>query len=173
MKIIDNFLEKDDFLCIKSTFLSKTFPWYYNDSVDYESRKNTLYDFQFTHIFYRTYSPNSPFYHIVEPLIKKLNPISIVRIKANMLTYNSEKHENEFHVDQDFSRPNLFTGIYYVNTNNGKTIFMNGKIIDSVENRMVIFKSNLLHKGTFCTDQKCRLVINFNFFYEKHIKVVN
>jgi hypothetical protein len=50
-----------------------------------------------------------------------------------------------------------------MNTNNGKTIFKNGKQINSIENRIVIFDSNLQHTGTSHTDTKRRVLINFNY----------
>ena len=56
------------------------------------------------------------------------------------------------------------TGIFYVNTNNGKTIFKNGKEVESIKNRMVIFPSNIEHAGTSNTDTENRIVINFNWF---------
>ena len=55
------------------------------------------------------------------------------------------------------------TAIFYVNSNNGYTVFENGLKVDSQENRLVVFNSDLLHAGTTCTDQKIRCVINFNF----------
>ena len=53
------------------------------------------------------------------------------------------------------------TAIYYVNTNNGYTKFEDGTVVNSVENRCVVFDSSLRHTGTTCTDQKTRVVINF------------
>ena len=56
------------------------------------------------------------------------------------------------------------TSIFYVNTNNGYTEFEDGTKIESVANRMVTFPTNLKHRGTSCTDEKIRVVINFNYF---------
>ena len=50
-----------------------------------------------------------------------------------------------------------------MNTNNGYTTFKDGTKVDSVANRMIIFDSELDHTGTTCTDQKSRVIINFNF----------
>ena len=50
-----------------------------------------------------------------------------------------------------------------MNTNNGYTEFEKGDIVESVENRMVIFDSNLKHQTVTCTDEKIRIVINFNY----------
>ncbi len=59
------------------------------------------------------------------------------------------------------------TAIFYINTNNGKTLIKeNNKIkeISSLENRVVIFDGRLKHAGTTCTDAKNRIVINLNYF---------
>ena len=50
-----------------------------------------------------------------------------------------------------------------MNTNNGKTIFKHGEEVNSVANRMVIFDSNLEHAATSHTDEKTRVVVNFNY----------
>ena len=48
-----------------------------------------------------------------------------------------------------------------------KAIFEDGSKVDNVANRMVLFSSNLKHAGTTCTDEKYRLVINFNYHPNK------
>ena len=55
------------------------------------------------------------------------------------------------------------TAIFYVNSNNGYTEFENGAIVESEENRMVVFPAEMKHRGTSCTDKKIRVVINFNY----------
>jgi zinc D-Ala-D-Ala carboxypeptidase len=53
------------------------------------------------------------------------------------------------------------TAVYYVNTNNGETVFENKKSITSEENKFVSFSSKLKHSGTTNTcSNKCRIVIN-------------
>ena len=60
----------------------------------------------------------------------------------------------------------MTTAIFYLNTCNGYTKFRkSGKKIKTVANRMVIFDSNLEHAAFSQTDEKVRVVINFN--YEK------
>ena len=84
----------------------------------------------------------------------------IFRIKIN-LTMRTEKLFNHvYHIDL----PNkCTTAIFYVNSNNGKTIFKQGDEVDSVANRMVVFNSDLEHAATSHTDEKTRVVINFNY----------
>ena len=57
----------------------------------------------------------------------------------------------------------MWTSIFYLNTNNGWTQFKKGGKVKCVENRLVTFDSNLEHAGVTCTDQKRKVVINFNY----------
>ena len=58
---------------------------------------------------------------------------------------------------------NVTTSILYMNTNNGWTEIQGSGKIDCVENRAGTFNSNLMHSGYTCTDQKRKIVINFNY----------
>ena len=58
----------------------------------------------------------------------------------------------------------MTTGIYYVNSNDGYTEFEDGKIVNSIANRMILFRSDRLHRGVSQLDAQVRCVINFNFF---------
>ena len=51
-----------------------------------------------------------------------------------------------------------------MNTCDGYTSFENGGIVESVENRIVIFDSNKRHTGTSLTNDSRRIVININYF---------
>ena len=172
MKIEDNCLSLDNFKKITDLILGDKFfqiPWYYNPIVDYPDETDDPDKFQFVHIFY----DNSPLY--VSPFMKQLNPIldiiqpvSVYRIKANLLTKTSNIIENEFHIDingmLDEKIKQWTTSIFYANTNDGSTEFEDGTKVESVANRMVTFPANLKHRGTSCTDEKRRVAINFNYF---------
>jgi len=57
------------------------------------------------------------------------------------------------------------TSVYYINDNNGYTVFPKlKKQIKSKANRLVSFPVNTEHTGTTHTNKKIRLVINFNYF---------
>ena len=97
--------------------------------------------------------------------MKKLNPESIYGIKANLTTKKEINHKALIHVDT--SKENIKTAVYYCNTNNGSTLFQNGKKVDSKGNRIVIFDGHQKHCGVDCTDENVRVVINFNYFEKK------
>ena len=63
----------------------------------------------------------------------------------------------------DTTRPGATTAIFYLNTNNGYTLFEDGQRVASVANRIVIFDAALRHTGASCTDADHRLVLNLNF----------
>jgi hypothetical protein len=162
-QILDNFLSKEDFLKLKNLLLSHDFPWYFNShkvSHQYSSSPNE-YNFQFTHLFYKHYTPQSSFVETINPLIKKINPKAIVAIKANLTPITTEKIIYGYHTDYEFKGK---TGIFYVNNNNGTTLLKDVAEIESIENRLVIFDSKILHTGTSCTNEQVRCVINLNFY---------
>ena len=175
MKIEDNFLDQEKFDELQALMLSDDFAWYYNNVVD------TIKDvdkFQFFHIFYRDNSvctfyrynaPTSNFIDQLNPILEKMGEdLCLNRIKANLLTKTSNIIENRFHADLGFmseeKQKQWTTSIFYINTNNGYTEFEDGTKVESVANRMITFPTNLKHRGTSCTDEKTRMVINFNYF---------
>jgi len=161
IQVIDNFLNKESFENIKNTMLSENFPWYY------ASRKTNGYDFdenfQFFHIFYIRHSINSDYSQILAPLIDKINPLALVKIKANLTVKTKEIIDYGYHIDYA-TDSKLYTAVYYINSNNGYTKFENGPTVESKENRIVIFDSQLPHSGTSCTDERLRVLINLNFY---------
>jgi hypothetical protein len=159
VKIQDNFLPKEIFNSIKNTMIGVDFDWYYSNAITDE--KLDRKEFQFVHMFYHLGKPRQSFV-VIEPLIQKIMPFSLVRAKANLLTVTKEIVTYDFH--KDFLRDNLTTAVFYINTCNGYTLFKDGTKVDSVENRLVSFDSNLEHTGTSCTDENIRVVINLNYF---------
>jgi hypothetical protein len=159
MKIIDNFLEKKQFKIIQQAMMGVHFPWYYHKDCNYADDGIS----QLTHIFYDYELPNKingPTLPLLNPILKKLNEVGIIKIKAN-LNY-PDKNSQVMHTD--FLFKNLKTAIYYLNTTDGGTK-INNKFIKSLENRMVIIPSNISHASVRHTDTKIgRFIINFNYY---------
>ena len=56
------------------------------------------------------------------------------------------------------------TAIYYLNSNNGSTVFKDsGDKVESVANRLIVFDGSIEHAGTSCTDDSRRVVLNINY----------
>ena len=165
MKIEDNFLKQEEFDKIQKLMGEPSpFPWFYADRIVFE---DDVDKFQFIHAFYDNHMPMSPFSNELDSIINIIQPFSIVKIRAKLLTRTPEIVESTFHVDIPLSEENLkqwTTSIFYINTNNGYTKFEDGTIVESVANRMLSFPANMKHCGTSCTDERRRIVINFNYF---------
>ena len=85
----------------------------------------------------------------------------------NLNTRTFFHRKTGFHNDQRHPREghplHQKTAVFYINTNNGWTYIKNGGKVKSVANRIVIFDSNLEHTGVTCTDEKRRVIVNFNY----------
>lgn len=158
IKIIDNFLEKDTFIGIQNILMGDKFPWFFND---FKSDADDIHNYQFTHTVIRGNGEiESKFIKHMKPFFDELDIKKIFRIKINLTTKTEKLFNHVYHTDIPLL---CTTAIFYVNSNNGKTIFKHGEDVDSVANRMVIFNSNLEHAATSHTDEKTRVVINFNY----------
>jgi hypothetical protein len=161
-KIIDNFLPKENFKAIKSLMFSDEFNWFYRPDVNFTGKDSSNMLFYFTHVFYSRNIPNSPFFNFIqENLLSFIKMNSLIRVKGNLYPNQGIKKINGSHVDYEFTHRGA---IFYLNTNNGKTL-LNDKIkIDSVENRILYFDPSIKHDSENCTDQKVRMNININYF---------
>jgi hypothetical protein len=163
VKVIDNFLTKQEHQDIYKELSGETgfFPWFYSDNVN--DNNDPKDQFQFCHQFYNMV-PNSQYFNLVKPIINKLNMTAVAKIKANLLLKTKTPIVFGYHSDYNWTHK-WWTAIYYVNSNNGKTIFTkNKKNVTSKANRLLMFDGRLKHCGTTSTNSKQRIIINFNFF---------
>lgn len=162
-QVIDNFLENDVFYNLQQKIIYNThFPWFYNEGVAHSVENQSLWDFQFVHTFHADNLGQSPELNTVMPLIKKIDPSRIYRIKANLNPISDVIRQSGWHTD--FGDEKICTtAVFYLNKNNGFTIFKNGDKVESVPNRILIFDSRLEHAGSSCTDSNFRSVINLNY----------
>ena len=157
MKIYKNFIDKAHCNKMNRVMLGVNFPWFY---VKYQVNKDSSFMF---HCFYANNKINSSYYYLVEPIIKKLNVEKLINIRANLCLKRPMK--SDWHVDFDKKRkltPKSKVAIYYVNINNGHTVFKDKKI-KSEKNKILIFKGDVEHKAEYQTDTDTRVVINFNY----------
>ena len=162
LKLLPDFLKEDQFNKIQTYFFNDL-NWIYNDSIAGEN--SSLDNFQFTHTFFNIKDPYltgsySEHCHILKPILIKLAPMYMLRVKANLRPRTANPILSNMHTDLTFDQ---LTAIYYLNSNNGYTLFKDGTKIDSVQNTMLIFDGSLEHCGVSCTDQKRRIVLNINY----------
>ena len=173
VEVIDNFLPSYHFKVLQSVMMGPDFEWYYNSQIIDKDKDNSTYnsnDYQFIHGFYSSplISPSkgkdikSDSFFLLDLILQKLDVKKLYRIKANLNPRTLFNVKTGYHVDESELDPHK-TAVYYINTNNGGTQFKKGKKIKSLANTMVIFDSHLLHAGITCTDDKRRVVINFNY----------
>ena len=172
MEVIDNFLPEYHFRQISNMILGADFDWYFNDLILHPDEDG--YDdkaYQFVHCLFTIErggicSNRYPLFDIVQ---QKLGVKRLDRIKMNLNTRTLFHRKTGFHNDQRQRSPNDVhplhqkTAVFYLNTNNGWTEFKKGGKVKSVANRIVIFDSNLEHPGVTCTDEKRRVIVNFNY----------
>jgi hypothetical protein len=158
-KIIDNFLNKEEFEKIKDIVTGVSFPWFYQKQINpgHAPTDKTCY---FTHMAFNQ-SSNSFFFEHCSVFTKKLKVKSYLRIKLNCFPSTEKIRINELHQDFEFKHK---AALYYINTNDGFTLLSNNIKIESIENRMLLFEAHKLHSSTTCTNQKARFNININYF---------
>ena len=165
MEVIDDFLDSSQFESIYDFIMGDQFPWYFNPAVDYspddERYNDDVDNYQFIHNFYHIVrQTGSDFFPILAPIIQKINCNKLHRVKSNLNPRTHKHIKRNFHTDTRYKHK---TSILYINTNNGWTDFEDGSKVNSVANRMVIFDSLIRHTGVTCTDEKVRVLINFNY----------
>ena len=154
MKVVDNFLDQQTFDNIQSVMLSPDFPWHYNEKSITPPAPSVS---QFIHIFYADNIVRS-YYNLINPLVVKLKPKSLQRVKANLNVKTNTIIETGEHTDIADDR--FTSAVFFINDNNGY-LRSGDKKIQSKANSLVVLKSNTLHTVTTCTDASRRVVINF------------
>jgi len=162
MKVIDNFLPKEQFEKLRDVCLSNYFPYYYIRTVNDNQKESDKKMFYFIHFFYKNGRGSSsewyPMLH--EILLKKITYDFLIRAKANCYPRSDKKITHPKHLDYKSPTKGL---ILSLNTCNGATILENGKEVKSVANRALFFNAFKPHASTNCTDQHARFNINVNY----------
>ena len=166
MKIYDNFLEEKDFKDLQEFIHGDLFPWYFRQGTVYPTDDPD--DWRFSHLVYSTgngiVSPMQyDLWNLIAPVINKINVGAVTRVKLN-LDMKTKKHvKTEWHVDNTWANSvNAYTGIFYLNDNNGYTEFRSGEKVKSTSNKLVLFRANEEHRGVTQTDVTRRIVLNLN-----------
>lgn len=189
--IVDNFLRPEHFRMFKNSVESIQQPWSFVPSVssitDHKitGDKNS-YGFTFIYALDNQYLHETlaatPYVGAFNEQVKKYfnMPLNtqIHRSNVFMTTYRGDQVLSFTpHVDTVIPH---YTSIYYFHTTDAPTIFYNetheefepyeGEVtirekVDSVENRLVMFKGNTLHSGCVATNVPNRIVLNTNFCF--------
>jgi len=160
MDIIDNFLDKDTFIKFAGGVMQ--LPWFYSPTKTTALGHSETWNQQMSHSFYYNGKAESEHTHLLKPFNDFFMPNKYLRVKANLTMPTSKIHAFDMHNDCGNDMP-YKTAIFYLNNNDGKTVFEANEEIESIENRLVIFDGRITHAGTTHTNKKFRCVINFNW----------
>ena len=166
MEVIDNFLSEYQFKQINNVILTDHFPWYWNgETLPSDDDYYNPNDYQFTHRIFDLSDGGilSDYYSLCDIIQQRLGVRKLSRIKMNLLPRTFFHRKGGMHTDLWGLTSIQKTAIFYVNTNNGWTEFKKGGKVKSVANRIVIFDSNTEHTGVTCTNEKRRVIVNFNY----------
>lgn len=166
MQIYDDFLPQDECQLLKEQIcFNKNFPFYLHNYVALSDEETSLWNWYGTHVFYEDGNINSQYFEFVnEIFIPKFIEMgifkSLIRIKANFYSNTNSMKEHKSH--RDYNYPHN-AAVYSLNTCDGFTRLESGDIINSVENRLVVFNGDQIHNSSTTTDQPVRFNLNFNF----------
>lgn len=163
MEIIDNVLSEKTFNNIVNyTCNNNDFPWNLVQN-GVSIRGDGKY--QFIHEFKTDTDKMSPYNYLLRNLYLRLGVNNLWRCKMNLNIKTKKTHVfYPFHQDFTTLQVPFTTAVFYLNTNNGYTLFEDGTKVDSVANRMVMFNGNTKHTGATHTEgDRFRFVLNINF----------
>ena len=171
--VFDNFLPPIEFAelkeCLSNTRGNPTFPWYFEKSITGPCPNENPEAFYFVNLLFdirdiknewNSSVPNlTPFTYI----LKKLNIMSLMRIKVNMYmkTYLPTVEIHAPHIDYNVDH---IGALFFLTTCNAPTMLEDGTPIESKENRMLFFNASRPHSSGAPTDVLYRQTINFNYF---------
>jgi hypothetical protein len=165
MRVLDDYLPADAFARLLAAVSAADFPWQRTPILfPPPFGLDAAYNVQEVHGFlqhkpgFRHVSERLP---VLEALLRQLDARDLFKVKLNRTLQREKSVVYGWH--RDTRRPGATTGVYYLNTNDGHTAFEDGRRVDSVANRLVLFDARLRHSGASCTDTPERLVLNLNF----------
>jgi hypothetical protein len=167
--IIDNFLSKKELINLSDNLIgevwrepSSPFKWKCQDGIVGTNKKTEyeLDNYMFSHVFFSDEPFEiSDYIHLILPILSELDISRLYRIKSNFYPRTEKIIKHDWHIDRADKH---LSAIFYVNSNNGKTIIENEVVVESIENRLLIFDGALRHASTSASDN-FRMNINFNF----------
>ena len=166
VKIFSNFLDQEVFLEIKKFIMSPRCQWRYVNYIAHKDGRDNDNDGYFVHSFkdchpqtFEDRYPESPHFPLIAKILDKIQYQNILRIRSSLYPRRDVQKPDPFHIDYNFPHR---VCIFYVNTNNGYTMFENGEKIPSVENQLATFDGSEKHCSVVQTDTPARYIVNIN-----------
>ena len=161
-QVIDNFLPKEEFKKLQDLVILNI-PYFFQPNINSGHTKDRN-DCYLTHVLYnyghypRIVSDN--YFPEFKILSDKLQIKSLIRMKLNLYPRTDKLEKHMPHTDYSYSHKAC---IFSFNTCDGGTILHDGRMIESVENRALLFDASYQHSSTSCTNEKARFNLNINF----------
>ena len=166
VQIFNNFLDQEVFLEIKKFIMSPRCQWRYVNYIAHKDGRDNDNDGYFVHSFkdchpqtFEDRYPESPHFPLISKILDKIKYQNILRIRSSLYPRRDVQKPDPFHIDYNFPHK---VCIFYVNTNNGYTMFENGEKIPSVENQLATFDGSKKHCSVVQTDTSARYIVNIN-----------
>ena len=166
VQIFNNFLDQEVFLEIKKFIMSPRCQWRYVNYIAHKDGRDNDNDGYFVHSFkdchpqtFEDRYPESPHFPLIVKILDKIQYQNILRIRSSLYPRRDVQKPDPFHVDYNFPHR---VCIFYVNTNNGYTMFESGEKIPSVENQLATFDGSEKHCSVVQTDTPARYIVNIN-----------
>ena len=166
VQIFNNFLDQEVFLEIKKFIMSPRCQWRYVNYIAHKDGRDNDNDGYFVHSFkdchpqtFEDRFPESPHFPLIAKILDKIQYRNILRIRSSLYPRRDVQKPDPFHVDYNFPHR---VCIFYVNTNNGYTMFESGEKIPSVENQLATFDGSEKHCSVVQTDTPARYIVNIN-----------
>ena len=163
-KVIDNFLEKDQYISLKNLITNLDFPWRRRINLSQDGHpSNNGY---FTFCFYNHLQPQSEWFQpFIVPMLAKLKAASVIQVRANMhLKELFGKEEIPFHLDYANLKKSK-TAILNFSDDGGTLLKINNNkhSINAKENRLLLMDGNTLHSTIRNDKLSRRYLLNLNY----------
>ena len=168
-EVIHNFMNGIAFSALQHLIIETDFPWFKRERQVFTRDKKELG--YLTHSFYNNHKAGSLFYDdYIIPILNQLGVASVIQVRANLTpsVFYIERG-SAFHCDYIFKSPSKTAILYLQTTDGGTEIKINNEIkfIKDEANKMLIFDSDVKHRGVVSRDSDFRYIINFNYFEDK------
>jgi hypothetical protein len=161
IEVFDNYTDKEWFNQLVEYTKQLNF-WMYSPLTDYENDGKC----KFTHGIFKNNYIFSTLHEFMKPFYDHINCGVLIRNKIDFTIRTETPQQNNMHNDIKYIDVPYKTGILYLTTNNGYTLFEDGTKVESVANRFVMFDGHHKHCGVSQTDVNERICLNINWIPE-------
>lgn len=159
MKVIDNYLPREQFENISKHILHPNFMWKYWDRVSDKTDKDDVWNSKFTHVAFENIQLTDAV-NVLADFINSVGCKALKRIIINSYPWTPEVKEHAPHKDYDFKHKGALLNL---STCDGYT-YVEGEKVMSVANRVILFDPSKSHYGTTTSSNKRRVIVNMNYF---------